>query len=54
MSDAAPQQRTHISTYDREHIAEILRKGDYDWFGAMLLRLVAHADTANRETLRYR
>jgi hypothetical protein len=40
-----------ISSYDREHIGEILA-GHGDWFTAKLLRLIAKADFENRAKLR--
>lgn len=40
-----------ISAYDRTHVYEILT-GNQTWFGAMLLRLIEHADKENREKLR--
>jgi hypothetical protein len=40
-----------ISEYDRTHIYEILQ-GHGTWFSAMLIRLIEHADTENREKLR--
>jgi hypothetical protein len=40
-----------ISDLDRNHIYEILT-GHGDWFGAMLIRLIGHADGENREKLR--
>lgn len=40
-----------LSDYDRHHIDDILN-GHGDWFSAQLLRLIAHADAANRELLR--
>ena len=39
------------SEYDKAHVRDILQ-GEGDWFGAMLLRLIAHADTENLELLR--
>lgn len=39
------------SEYDRAHVGEILG-GRGDWFGAKLLRLIAKADSDNRERLR--
>ena len=40
-----------ISDHDRHHIYEILR-GDGDWFGAQLIRLIGKADEENREAIR--
>ena len=40
-----------ISDFDRHHIYEILT-GEGTWFGAMLIRLIEHADRENREKLR--
>ncbi len=40
-----------MSEYDREHIQDILN-GNGDWFGAMLIRLIAKADIKNRERIR--
>lgn len=40
-----------LSDFDRAHIKEILR-GHGTWFTADLIRLIAHADSTNRETLR--
>lgn len=40
-----------ISEYDRANVQLILR-GHGDWFSAELLRLIAKADSANREKLR--
>jgi hypothetical protein len=40
-----------ISEYDRTNIHEILQ-GHGTWFSAMLIRLIAHADSDNRERLR--
>lgn len=40
-----------ISQHDRTHIHEIL--GGYgSWFTADLIRLIAHADTENKELIR--
>ena len=39
------------SDFDRAHISNILN-GMGDWFGADLIRLIAHADAENRERLR--
>lgn len=40
-----------ISEFDKTHITEIMA-GRGDWFGAQLIRLIAKADTENREKLR--
>lgn len=40
-----------LSDYDRLNVGPILR-GHGTWFTADLLRLIAHADAANRERLR--
>lgn len=40
-----------LSDYDKNHIQGILY-GEGDWFNAHLLRLIAKADTANKERLR--
>lgn len=40
-----------ISGYDQTHIFEILN-GHGTWFSAELIRLIAHADSGNREILR--
>lgn len=40
-----------ISEYDRHHVPEILL-GNQDWFGAMLIRLIAKAQGENFEKLR--
>ena len=42
---------SQISKFDRERVGSILR-GDGDWFSAQLLRLIAHCDRDNLETLR--
>lgn len=39
------------SEFDKAHVSQILL-GRGDWFGADLLRLIAHADAENRERLR--
>lgn len=39
------------SEFDKANVGKILA-GMGDWFGADLLRLVAHADPTNRERLR--
>jgi len=40
-----------ISDFDRQNVKAILN-GHGDWFGADLLRLIARADSENRERLR--
>lgn len=43
------------SKYDREHIPAILEDQEgrhFNWFGAHLIRLIAKADSINREKLR--
>lgn len=40
-----------ISPYDRANISSILA-GEGDWFTAKLLRLIAKADSSNKERLR--
>lgn len=40
-----------ISPYDKARMADILA-GEGDWFTAYLLRLIAKADSANREKIR--
>lgn len=40
-----------ISDFDRAHIGDIVAGGG-DWFTAELLRLIAKADSNNRERLR--
>jgi hypothetical protein len=40
-----------ISEYDKRNVEKILH-GHGTWFGAQLLRLIAHADKWNREKLR--
>ena len=42
---------TGITEYDRKSVGKILR-GHGTWFGAELLRLIAHADLDNREKIR--
>ena len=39
------------SDYDKEHVGDILR-GEGDWFGAHLFRLIAKADRANYAILK--
>ena len=44
-----------INDFDRTHVQEILQDSKcnrYDWFSAMLLRLIAHGDKSNREQIR--
>ena len=43
--------RSKPSEYDKAHVGQILR-GEGDWFGAMLLRLIHKADADNLEALR--
>jgi hypothetical protein len=43
--------RSSPSEYDKAHVEDIIR-GDGDWFGAKLIRLIRDADADNRETLR--
>ena len=40
-----------LSDFDKAHIQQIL-SGHGDWFSAMLIRLIGHADKVNREKLR--
>lgn len=42
---------SRISKFDRARIEQILA-GDGEWFSAKLLRLIAHCDSDNLETLR--
>ncbi len=39
-----------MSPYDKEKVSDILA-GEGDWFTAKLMRLIASADTSNREKL---
>jgi len=41
-----------MSEYDLENVEEVLRNPRADWFGAMLLRLIAKADNYNKEKIR--
>ena len=41
-----------LSDFDRQHIEEIMSKGLGTWFSAELIRLIAKADTQNRERIR--
>ena len=43
-----------LSDYDRANIQQILINpgGQYDWFSAYLIRLIAKADKFNRERIR--
>jgi hypothetical protein len=43
--------RSSPSEYDKAHVEDIIR-GDGDWFGAKLIRLIRDADADNREALR--
>lgn len=37
--------------YDKDHVRDILR-GEGNWFGTLLLRLINHSDSGNLATLR--
>ena len=41
-----------VTDYDRTHMADIIAGRDGTWFTAYLLRLIAKADSVNRERLR--
>jgi hypothetical protein len=40
-----------MSEFDKAHV-EIILRGEGDWFGAKLLRLISEADPQHREALR--
>jgi hypothetical protein len=41
-----------FTSYDKNHIEEIIYEHHGDWFNARLLRLIYKADGSNREKLR--